>query len=55
VFLATAAEAEGKSGIYWVRSKPGHMSRRAQSDEQARRLWTDSEQLLASAGFTTSQ
>jgi len=55
VFLATAGEAEGKSGIYWVRSKPGHMSRRAQSDEQARRLWADSEQLLASAGFTTSQ
>jgi NAD(P)-dependent dehydrogenase (short-subunit alcohol dehydrogenase family) len=54
VFLATSAEAEGKSGIYWVRSKPGHMSRQAQSDEQARRLWAESERLLASAGFTTS-
>ena len=55
VFLATSAEAEGRSGIYWVRSKPGRMSRQAQSDEQARRLWVESEQLLASAGFATTQ
>jgi NAD(P)-dependent dehydrogenase (short-subunit alcohol dehydrogenase family) len=54
VFLATSPEVEGKSGIYWVRSKPGHMSRVAQRDDQAQRLWTESEQLLASAGFTAT-
>lgn len=52
VFLATAPEVEGKSGIYWVRSRPGHMSRSARDEDQGRRLWTESEQLLASAGFT---
>jgi hypothetical protein len=51
VFLATSPEVEGKTGIYWVRNKPGRMSKMAQSDEQARRLWAESEQLLASVGF----
>jgi NAD(P)-dependent dehydrogenase (short-subunit alcohol dehydrogenase family) len=51
VFLATSPEVEGKSGLYWVRSKPGHMSRMARRDDQAQRLWTESERLLASAGF----
>ena len=51
VFLATSPEVEGKSGLYWVRSKPGHMSRMARRDDQALRLWAESERLLASAGF----
>jgi NAD(P)-dependent dehydrogenase (short-subunit alcohol dehydrogenase family) len=51
VFLATSAEVEGKTGIYWVRNKPGHMSKMAQRDEQARRLWAETEQLIASVGF----
>ena len=37
--------------MYWVRSKPGHMSRNARNDEAAARLWDESERLLASAGF----
>jgi NAD(P)-dependent dehydrogenase (short-subunit alcohol dehydrogenase family) len=49
--LATSPDVGGKSGMYWVRRKPGHMSKQARSDEQATRLWAESEQLLASAGF----
>jgi NAD(P)-dependent dehydrogenase (short-subunit alcohol dehydrogenase family) len=51
IFLATSSEVEGKTGIYWVRSKPGHMSTQAHSDQQALQLWDESEKLLASAGF----
>ena len=40
-----------KTGMYWVRSKPGHMSRQARDDEAAARLWDESERLLASTGF----
>jgi retinol dehydrogenase-14 len=49
--LATSPEVAGKTGMYWVRSKPGHMSRQARNDEAAARLWDESERLLASAGF----
>lgn len=49
--LATSPEVATKSGIYWVRSKPGHMSRQARDDEAAARLWQESERLLSSAGF----
>jgi NAD(P)-dependent dehydrogenase (short-subunit alcohol dehydrogenase family) len=51
VFMAAAPEVEGKSGGYWVRRKRGHMSRQAHNDEQATRLWDESEKLLASVGF----
>ena len=37
--------------MYWVRCKPGHMSRQARDDEAAARLWDESEKLLASVGF----
>jgi hypothetical protein len=37
--------------MYWVRRQPGHMSKQARSDEQATRLWDESEKLLTSAGF----
>jgi NAD(P)-dependent dehydrogenase (short-subunit alcohol dehydrogenase family) len=49
--LATSPDVAGETGMYWVRSKPGHMSRRARDDEAAARLWDESERLLASAGF----
>jgi NAD(P)-dependent dehydrogenase (short-subunit alcohol dehydrogenase family) len=52
VYLATSPEVEGVTGRYWVRRKPGHMSRQAQSNAQAQRLWSASERLLTSAGFT---
>ena len=51
IFLAASPEVAGKTGMYWVRSKPGHMSRHARDDAAAERLWAESEQLLASAGF----
>jgi retinol dehydrogenase 14 len=51
VYLASSPEVAGKTGEYWVRSKPGHMSRSARDDAAARRLWDESEQLLATAGF----
>jgi NAD(P)-dependent dehydrogenase (short-subunit alcohol dehydrogenase family) len=51
VYLATSPAVEGKTGMYWVRRKPGHMSAQARNDEQATRLWSESEALLASAGF----
>ena len=51
IHLATSDAVEGKTGLYWVRRRPGHMSAQARNDEQATRLWTESEALLASAGF----
>jgi NAD(P)-dependent dehydrogenase (short-subunit alcohol dehydrogenase family) len=51
IHLATSPAVTGKTGMYWVRSKPGHMSRRARDDDSAARLWTESEALLSSAGF----
>jgi NAD(P)-dependent dehydrogenase (short-subunit alcohol dehydrogenase family) len=51
IFLATSPEVAGKTGLYWVRSKPGHMSRHARDDAAAARLWDESEKLCASAGF----
>lgn len=51
IYLATSPDVVGKTGMYWVRSKPGHMSRHARDDAAAQRLWDESERLLASAGF----
>ena len=51
IHLATSPDVEGHTGGYWVRSKPGHMSVRAHSDEEATRLWDESEKLLAAAGY----
>lgn len=51
VFLASSPEVGARSGGYWVRCRPGHLSRQARSDEAATRLWQVSEDLLADAGF----
>ncbi len=51
LYLAASPDVAGKTGMYWVRSKPGHMSRQARDDEAAARLWDESERLLASAGY----
>jgi NAD(P)-dependent dehydrogenase (short-subunit alcohol dehydrogenase family) len=51
IYLATSPDVATKSGMYWVRSKPGHASRQARDDAAAARLWDESERLLASAGF----
>ena len=54
VFLATSPDVATRTGMYWVRSKPGHMSRHARDDAAAARLWDESERLLASVGFATT-
>jgi NAD(P)-dependent dehydrogenase (short-subunit alcohol dehydrogenase family) len=51
VFLATSPDVDGKTGMYWVRCKPGHMSRDARRNDLATTLWDESERLLASSGF----
>jgi NAD(P)-dependent dehydrogenase (short-subunit alcohol dehydrogenase family) len=51
IFLATDPSVEGKTGGYYVRSRPGHMSRPARDDAAAERLWEESERLLAGVGF----
>jgi NAD(P)-dependent dehydrogenase (short-subunit alcohol dehydrogenase family) len=52
--LATSPDVAGKTGMYWVRSKPGHMGRHARDDAAALRLWDESERLLAFAGYAVS-
>jgi len=54
LYLATSPDVTAKTGGYWVRSKPGHMSRQARDDEAAARLWDESERILATAGFPVS-
>jgi NAD(P)-dependent dehydrogenase (short-subunit alcohol dehydrogenase family) len=54
LYLATSPDVAGKTGGYWVRSKPGRMSGRAKDDASAARLWDESERLLAAAGFALS-
>jgi NAD(P)-dependent dehydrogenase (short-subunit alcohol dehydrogenase family) len=51
IFLASSPDVEGRTGEYWVRSKPGHLSYQARSPRAAARLWEVSEELLAKAGF----
>lgn len=51
IYVATSPAVEGKSGGYYVRSKPGHMSTHARSADAAERLWEASEKLVADAGF----
>jgi NAD(P)-dependent dehydrogenase (short-subunit alcohol dehydrogenase family) len=49
IYLAASADVEGKTGEYYVRCKRGHMSKKAGSDDEARKLWEVSEQLIAEA------
>lgn len=51
IYLASSPEVDGQTGGYYVRSKPGHMSKQARSDHEAERLWQTSEELVAGAGF----
>ncbi|HEY1650767.1 MAG TPA: SDR family oxidoreductase [Acidimicrobiales bacterium] len=51
IYLASSPDVAGKTGMYWARRQPGHMSRHARDDAAAARLWDESGQLLASAGF----
>ena len=54
IYLATSPEVADKTGLYWVRSKSGRMSEHARDGAAAARLWDESQQLLASAGFGLS-
>jgi NAD(P)-dependent dehydrogenase (short-subunit alcohol dehydrogenase family) len=54
LYVATSPAVAGKTGMYWVRSKPGHMSKQARDDGAAARLWDESERLLASAGYAVA-
>ncbi len=54
IYLAASPDVARKTGMYWVRSKPGHMARQARDDEAAVRLWDESERLLASVGFAVA-
>jgi NAD(P)-dependent dehydrogenase (short-subunit alcohol dehydrogenase family) len=53
IYLATSPSSDvvTTTGQYWVRSKPGHMSRAARNDGTSARLWDESEKLLTSAGY----
>lgn len=45
IYLATAEDARGRSGLYWDRSKPKPSSQRSMNTSDAARLWKMSEQL----------
>jgi len=51
IYLATAAEVAGRSGLYWDRCKPKTSSARSKSTEDAARLWKESEQLCKIRDF----
>jgi NAD(P)-dependent dehydrogenase (short-subunit alcohol dehydrogenase family) len=50
IYLASSPDVHGTTGGYYVRRKPGRMSKYARDDDSARRLWDVSEKLLASVG-----
>jgi NAD(P)-dependent dehydrogenase (short-subunit alcohol dehydrogenase family) len=52
IYLAASPEVEGRTGGYYVRSKPGHPSLRARSDADADRLWDVTEKLITERGFS---
>ncbi len=49
IFMASSPEVEGVTGKYYFRSKPATVSKAAEDDEAARRLWSASEELVAGA------
>jgi len=48
VYLASSPDVEGASGSYFYKCRPAVPSAAAQDDDDARRLWEASEQLVAS-------
>jgi NAD(P)-dependent dehydrogenase (short-subunit alcohol dehydrogenase family) len=52
VYLAASPEVEGRTGGYYVHSRPGHPSRHARSDKDADRLWEVTEKMITESGFT---
>jgi NAD(P)-dependent dehydrogenase (short-subunit alcohol dehydrogenase family) len=50
VYLASSPEVAGATGGYYVRRKPHRPSKHARDEAAARRLWDESEALVAEAG-----
>jgi len=53
VYLATAPEVQGKTGLYWYRKNPTIPSMEAISSENSRRLWEISLKLTGIKEFGT--
>ncbi len=53
IYLATAPEVAGRSGLYWDKCNPKPSSARSKSTEDAVRLWDVSEQLCGIERFFT--
>ena len=51
IFLAFDPGLEGRTGGYWANRHESRVSRVGRSDDEADRLWSESERLLASTGF----
>ena len=51
IFCASSPAAAGRSGLYWVRSKPHAISKWARDDVDVVRFWDVSAQLVAEAGY----
>jgi NAD(P)-dependent dehydrogenase (short-subunit alcohol dehydrogenase family) len=49
IYLASSPDVEGATGLYWYKCAPARMSKLARDDDVARRLWDESEHLLATA------
>ncbi|KAI93608.1 short-chain dehydrogenase [Rhodomicrobium udaipurense JA643] len=49
LYVATAPEIEGKSGLYFVKERPARPNPIAEDAHAARRLWTESERLVEAA------
>jgi NAD(P)-dependent dehydrogenase (short-subunit alcohol dehydrogenase family) len=48
IYLASSPEVDGVTGGYFYKCKPAKLSKAAQDDAAARRLWEESEQMVAS-------
>lgn len=51
IFVASDSAVDRMSGGYWVRRRPGHLSRAARDHDAPERLWQESARLVASAGY----
>lgn len=49
VYLASSPEVAGVSGSYFFKCRPASVSAAARDDDEARRLWEESERLVAAA------
>jgi NAD(P)-dependent dehydrogenase (short-subunit alcohol dehydrogenase family) len=50
VYLATAPEVEGVSGLYFARCRPAQLAQFAEDAQAAERLWAESEELVGLRG-----